>query len=198
MSYTLASEVQFELVVKKSRFIGYLIPCTDKSEAKGFIEKLKKQYPDARHVCSAFKCGAHTGLDDDGEPSGTAAKPMFQILQVQDLEQVLAVVVRYFGGIKLGAGGLIRAYGGTISECVKLAEKCPVIQYQQLCFSVPFALENKIRHYCEQSDITVDDVYYNQSNNVEFLLRVREEKIELIKDALSSLTLGQIEWSTGK
>ena len=159
-SYSLARPVEHEIVIKKSRFICYLEPCQSKAQAQQRIQEIRQQYPDARHVCSAFYCGTHTGLDDDGEPSGTAAKPMFQVIQMQHLRNTLAIVVRYFGGIKLGAGGLVRAYGGAVSEALKLTGKVPVIQLEQWRLRVPTALEHKVRHWLTQQQLTVQSIDY--------------------------------------
>ncbi|MHA3828817.1 IMPACT family protein [Mycoplasma sp. Z1473D] len=109
-----------ELIVKKSTFIGYLIPLNSKDEVKDIISKLKKEHKKARHVCHAYlikQNGVETaGFSDDGEPKNTAGKPIYDLINLKGIDNVLVVVVRYFGGIKLGAGGLIRAY----RECASL------------------------------------------------------------------------------
>ena len=109
--YQLAAPASFEIVIKKSRFIGMLFAAGSRAEAQVLLAGQRKQHPGACHVCWALVCDGDSGLDDDGEPSGTAAKPMYNVLMHKDLMNVLAVVVRYWGGIKLGAGGLTRAYG---------------------------------------------------------------------------------------
>ncbi|MFV8478497.1 IMPACT family protein [Mycoplasma sp. SK341A] len=109
-----------ELIVKKSTFIGYLIPLTSKDEVKDIIAQLRKEHKKARHVCHAYlinRNGAESaGFSDDGEPKNTAGRPIYDLITLKGISNVLVVVVRYFGGIKLGAGGLIRAY----RECASM------------------------------------------------------------------------------
>ncbi|MEG1327792.1 MAG: YigZ family protein, partial [Janthinobacterium sp.] len=106
MPFTIATPVHSELIIKKSRFIGCVQPMTDRASAQQVVNDLKAQHPGACHVCWALLAGGQSAAVDDGEPSGTAGRPMLDVLRHQDLEGVLATVVRYFGGIKLGAGGL--------------------------------------------------------------------------------------------
>ncbi|WP_445496185.1 IMPACT family protein [Photorhabdus sp. SF281] len=113
--------------IKKSRFITLLEHTCGVDEAKAFIQQIKAQYPDARHHCWAFVAGApddsqQLGFSDDGEPSGTAGKPMLSQLMGNNIGEITAVVVRYFGGIKLGTGGLVRAYGNSVQQALKLLE----------------------------------------------------------------------------
>lgn len=96
--------------IKKSKFIAYAFDVKTKEEAKKHINEVKEKYQDARHVCYAFLTSDGAGMSDDGEPSGTAGKPLFRLLELKKHNNKLVIVVRYFGGIKLGAGGLIRAY----------------------------------------------------------------------------------------
>lgn len=109
MPLTLAAPVHSELIIKKSRFIGCVQPMSDRAGAQKVVAALWAQHPGARHVCWALLAGGQSAAVDDGEPSGTAGRPMLDVLRHQDLEGVLATVVRYFGGVKLGAGGLVRA-----------------------------------------------------------------------------------------
>ena len=124
--YQLAAPATAEIEIKKSRFIGLLHPLTTRAEARVILSQLRTQHPNAVHFCWVLICDGDSGLDDDGEPSGTAARPMYNVLVHKDVFNVLAVVVRYWGGTKLGAGGLTRAYGQAISEAIKTAELIPV------------------------------------------------------------------------
>ena len=120
----LYKEGEAEISEKKSRFIAHIAPAQTEEEAQAFIEKIKKQYWDARHNCWAYSIGEKQPAlrcSDDGEPSGTAGKPMLEVLTGQELHNVVAVVTRYFGGIKLGAGGLTRAYSQAVAEALKEA-----------------------------------------------------------------------------
>ncbi|MBV2263288.1 MAG: YigZ family protein, partial [Thauera sp.] len=110
MPLTLAAPVHSERIIKKSRFIGCVQPMSDRAGAQKVVAALWDEHPGARHVCWALLAGGQSAAVDDGEPSGTAGRPMLDVLRHQDLEGVLATVVRYFGGVKLGAGGLVRAY----------------------------------------------------------------------------------------
>lgn len=116
---TVAGEGTHEIVIEKSRFICHLSRVSTEEEAQNFINHIKKQHWNATHNCSAYVIGENDQIqkaNDDGEPSGTAGVPMLEVLKKRNLKDTCAVVTRYFGGIKLGAGGLIRAYGKSVSE----------------------------------------------------------------------------------
>lgn len=118
-----------ETEIKKSIFIAHLVPVNSEEEAQKTLEGFRKQYKDATHNCYAWRIGTERVMEksgDDGEPSGTAGHPMLHVLQMQKLTNLLAVVTRYFGGIKLGAGGLTRAYSSTLADAVKEA---PIVLY---------------------------------------------------------------------
>lgn len=112
-----------EILINKSRFLCFIKHVIDKIDAENFVADIKKQYKDARHVCYAYRLTNTSKMSDDGEPSGTAGRPILQILEKQNLYNLAAVVVRYFGGIKLGAGGLLRAYSSAVTECLGNAKK---------------------------------------------------------------------------
>jgi uncharacterized YigZ family protein len=128
MPFSLACPAHHELVIKKSRFIACIEPVAGREEAQARVAKLKVEHPDAAHVCWALLAGGQSAANDDGEPGGTAGRPMLEVLRHQDLEGVMASVVRYFGGIKLGAGGLVRAYTDAVAQAVLHAEKIPLIR----------------------------------------------------------------------
>lgn len=119
----LKAHVTNEIIIKKSRFITHLFPLTNEEEISVILSSLRKQYPKATHYCTAYMLGNNGqfgGSNDDGEPAGTAGIPMLEVLKFNNLTNVLAVVIRYYGGIQLGAGGLIRAYSNSVSQAVKL------------------------------------------------------------------------------
>ncbi|MBR5954503.1 MAG: YigZ family protein [Methanobrevibacter sp.] len=126
---TIAKAVESEINVKKSQFICHLFPTKTKKESKEIILKVNEQYSDATHNCTAYIVSDGEGFDDDGEPGGTAGKPMINVLRKNDLHNVTAVVTRYFGGIKLGAGGLVRAYSKSVLEAINEAEIMEVELY---------------------------------------------------------------------
>src|SRR5690606_14116855 len=116
-----------ELLIKKSRFLGCVEPVSGREEALARVTDLRQQHPDARHVCWALMAGGHSAANDDGEPGGTAGRPMLEVLRHQELEGVLATVVRYFGGVKLGAGGLVRAYTDAVAQALAHADRVPLV-----------------------------------------------------------------------
>ena len=126
---TIAKPVQCEINVKKSQFICSLFPTKTKKESKEIIQKINKQYSDATHNCTAYIVSDGEGYDDNGEPGGTAGKPMINVLRKNDLHNITAIVTRYFGGIKLGAGGLVRAYSKSVMEAVGESEIIEVELY---------------------------------------------------------------------
>ena len=127
---TIKKAVQSEINVKKSQFICSLVPTRTKKESKEVIQKLNQQYAEATHNCTAYIASDGEGFDDDGEPGGTAGKPMINVLRKNELHNVTAVVTRYFGGIKLGAGGLVRAYSKSVMEAIGEAEILEIEEYE--------------------------------------------------------------------
>lgn len=126
---TIKKAIQSEINIKKSQFICTLVPTSSKAESKAVIKKLNEQYSDATHNCTAYIVNDGEGFDDDGEPGGTAGKPMINVLRKNELHNVTAVVTRYFGGIKLGAGGLVRAYSKSVMEAIGEAEILEIEEY---------------------------------------------------------------------
>lgn len=166
MSYTiLAAAVESTTEEKNSEFLTFLHPVTSREEAMVWVEHYRQQYPDAAHVCWAYVIGntrqpLTQAFSDDGEPSGTAGKPMLHVLTEREVGNALAVVVRYFGGVKLGAGGLVRAYSGAVSNAVNCATLEQVIPSQQLRIRVDFAREARVRHIITQYQGVILDVDY--------------------------------------
>jgi len=151
MPMTLSSPAHSELIIRKSRFIGCVQPMSDRAGAQAHVAALRALHPGAAHVCWALLAGGHSAAVDDGEPGGTAGRPMLDVLRHQDLESVLATVVRYFGGVKLGAGGLVRAYTGTIAQALLEADKIVLQRMLTLQCAVPYALEGVLRRSIEQA-----------------------------------------------
>ncbi len=145
MSLTLGAAAHSELNIRKSRFVGCVQPVQDRAGAQRIVAELRLQHPDATHVCWAFMAGGKSAANDDGEPGGTAGRPMLDVLRHHALEGVLATVVRYFGGIKLGAGGLMRAYTEAVAQALAGAPKLLLHQWRTLACDVPYALEGALR-----------------------------------------------------
>lgn len=141
--FTLTSAGRFEQDIKKSRFVAWAGPVNDEDEARRFIAA--HGAPDAGHNCWAFRVGALHRFNDDGEPGGTAGRPILQAIEGQDLDRVAVVVSRWFGGILLGTGGLVRAYGGTASSCLRAMAREPIIAFATLSIACAFADEARLR-----------------------------------------------------
>lgn len=189
--YQLAAPVTAEIEIKKSRFIGLLYPLTTRAEARVILAQLRTQHPNAVHFCWVLMCDGDSGLDDDGEPSGTAARPMYNVLVHKDVFNLLAVVVRYWGGTKLGAGGLTRAYGQAISDAIKLAELIPVEAMCERRFVLQFADESTLRRLCEQSEVTVLDAQYGDA--VTLLLKMKCSQADAFTRQAFDLLRGALE-----
>jgi uncharacterized YigZ family protein len=170
MPQTISSPAHSELVIRKSRFIGCVQPVANRVDAQQIVAELWARHPDATHVCWALMAGGHSAAVDDGEPSGTAGRPMLEVLRHQDLEGVLATVVRYYGGIQLGAGGLVRAYTDSVAKALLEAEKVPIIRLRALCCTVPYAQEGFLRREIEQAHANLLQVAHGEQVTFEFSL----------------------------
>lgn len=192
MSRTLAKPAFSEIVIKKSRFICCVLPMQDREAAHFFVEKLNAEHPGAAHVCWALLAGGHSAAVDDGEPSGTAGRPMLEVLRHQDLESVLATVVRYFGGIKLGAGGLVRAYTDSVAQALLTAEKITLQRLTTLACSVPYAMEGWIRREIIQANATLIQVQHQASVRLEW--QMPESESQVFIGHLNESGQGRIDW----
>ena len=161
---TIAKAVESEINVKKSQFICHLFPTKTKKESKEIILKVNEQYNDDTHNCTAYIVSDGEGFDDDGEPGGTAGKPMINVLRKNELHNVTAVVTRYFGGFKLGAGGLVRAYSKSVLEAINEAEILEVELYD--VYKLIF----------EYSDIKLADGEV-RNNNLEVIAKDYSDKV---------------------
>jgi len=139
---TLAEPAGFEEEIKKSRFVCYAARVDSVEEAQVFLESVRD--PQATHNCWAYKIGQQYRFSDDGEPGGTAGQPILRAIEGHGLDHVMAVVIRYFGGVKLGAGGLVRAYGGVTAECLRRARKMEIVPRTRLLVEIPYALSSKL------------------------------------------------------
>ena len=189
MSYqTLQQPVSARLEIKKSEFIAYAYSVMSREDAMFHVEQLRNQYPDARHWCWAYIIGdpnntTSAGFDDDGEPNGTAGRPILNVLQHKSIGNVIIIVVRYFGGIKLGAGGLTRAYAGSAQAAVDEMNLCPYVPMIQVKIQAEFATEAQCRYVVERLNGTIDDVAYNKQ--VLLTVTIAEQEIALLKTELA-------------
>jgi uncharacterized YigZ family protein len=186
-----------EVEAKKSRFIAYLERIESKDDAMALLERIRAEHPTAIHHCWAFIVGDPDGsnvmgMSDDREPHGTAGKPMLSVLAHKRIGDVAVIVVRYWGGTKLGTGGLVRAYSGAVQAAVDDAELEEKIETARLAFAVQFAVEPAVRRMLAEMDIPVTDVRY--SENVSFYLTVPADTKESLSARLSDLARGQIDF----
>jgi uncharacterized YigZ family protein len=192
MPQTLAAPVHHELVIKKSRFIACVQPMADRAGAQAVVGALKAQHPGATHVCWALLAGGHSAAVDDGEPSGTAGRPMLDVLRHQDLEGVLATVVRYFGGVKLGAGGLVRAYTDSVAQALLKADKVAIVHVRTLRCSAPYALEGLVRRELEAANASLLDVAHG--DDVAFEFAIAESEAAAFAAHLGEACHGRLSW----
>lgn len=189
---TVYKEAQAEIIEKKSRFIATVRPVDDEADAKAFIEDLRKKYWDASHNCFAYQIGERNEIQrfsDDGEPSGTAGRPILDVLKGEDIRNVIVVVTRYFGGTKLGTGGLVRAYGRSAKEGLTAAHIIEKICYQKVRVTVDYTLVGKIQYETLQAEHIIHDTVY--TDHVEFIVLVPINKVEGYRKIISEATNGQ-------
>jgi uncharacterized YigZ family protein len=187
--HTLAAPVGAEIEIRKSRFIALAAPVPDRAAALDIVERLRAEHPGAAHVCWALLAGGHSGMSDDGEPSGTAGRPILEVLRHHELDGVLGAVVRYFGGVKLGAGGLVRAYTDAIAAALKGAERIVRVPYAALIVEVDYASEARVRRWLAQQDYRLAASSHQALVRLE--LRVPAAECAAARDALRNLTGGQ-------
>ncbi len=192
MSFALASLVQSDFTVRKSRFIGCVEPCTGRGVALLRVAQLRAEHPGATHVCWALLAGGHSAANDDGEPGGTAGRPMLEVLRHQDLEGVLATVVRYYGGIQLGAGGLVRAYTDAVAQALLQADKTPITPQATLRCALPYAMEGWLRRALEHDADALLDVTHGSEVVATFRLPV--SRVAAFRDALNDTSQGRARW----
>jgi len=192
MAQCISSAVVSELIIKKSRFIGCAQPVPDRATAQAIVADLRAQHPGAAHLCWALMAGGHSAAVDDGEPSGTAGRPMLEVLRHQDLEGVLATVVRYYGGIQLGAGGLVRAYTDCVAQALKSAIKVPIVKVKTLHCAVPYALEGLLRREIESAGGALLSVKHGE--HVTFAFSLAETAADALVAHLNEAGQGRISW----
>ena len=175
---TIKENVQVEIVEKKSKFIANLFYVENTQEAENIIKEIRKKYFDSRHNCIAYRVIEEWQLveksSDDGEPSGTAGAPMLTILQKNNLVNVLIVVTRYFGGVLLGTGGLVRAYSNSLIQAIDSSIKVEKCFGQELEVELEYNEFDNFRYYCKNNKINIVDSQY--SENIICKIEIEEEK----------------------
>ena len=191
----LAATAEHLLLEKNSEFLTFLHPVDNRDAAMAWVAHYRAHYPDANHVCWAYIIGntrqpQTQAFSDDGEPGGTAGKPMLHVLTERELGNCLAVVVRYFGGVKLGAGGLVRAYSNAVSQAAGKAELRMVSPSVQLIVSVSFAFEARLRQLLQQYNAALDNVSY--SDKVTLSISLPQDAEQALSEQLINATAGAV------
>lgn len=174
---TIENEVNGEIVEKKSKFIANIFPIESEEEANLKLEEIRKKYRDARHHVFAYRIvNGNERASDDGEPSGTAGIPILEILRGMKLQNILVVVTRYFGGILLGTGGLVRAYSDSTKEALKSIKTKEKKLKRKYKIEIPYSYYDKITHFCRVNNYELIDSSY--SNMVVIFVVVEKNKVE--------------------
>ncbi|QHE53606.1 YigZ family protein [Pontibacillus sp. HMF3514] len=196
---TVKGEGSEQITIQKSRFIGYVKRTETEEEAKEFIQEIKKKHNDATHNCSAYLIGENDQIQkahDDGEPSGTAGVPMLEVLKKKGLKDTAVVVTRYFGGIKLGAGGLIRAYGSATSEALNTTGIVKRQLMRSMIVKADYNLLGKVENQLRSSSYILKRIEYLE--NVELDIYVEEGEEEEFTTWMVDLTHDQVEINQGE
>lgn len=196
---TIEKDGAFEIEIKKSRFICHLKRVENEEEAVAFIDSIKKEHAKATHNCSAYLIGDRDEVQrahDDGEPSGTAGVPMLEVLKKEELKNVAAVVTRYFGGIKLGAGGLIRAYGNAVSKTVAEIGLVEGSLQQEVQAEIEYPALGKVENLLRESTYTIKEILY--TDKVTFVCLVKEDQVEQFQADLIEWVNNQVEFEMGE
>lgn len=191
---TIKEDSYDEFVEKKSTFITHLVRVTSEEEAREFVQKMKKKHYDATHVCSCYVVGDNneiTRANDDGEPSGTAGAPMLDVLVKNEIKNVCATVIRYFGGTKLGTGGLVRAYGGGVINALKNATLVERKDALEIRLELDYSLNGKIEYEIEKTNFIVNNLEY--TDKIIYTIYVMEEDYESFQNWIANLTNGQFK-----
>ena len=185
---TLAADARFQQDVRKSRFVANAAPVADIDAALAFIARVSDR--SATHNCWAYRIGAQYRFNDDGEPAGTAGKPILLAIDGQSLDHVAVVVTRWFGGIKLGAGGLARAYGGSAAECLRLAPKSPLVVRVTVVVRCDFPAGAALRARLGDYD-AVKRHERSDGDGVELTVELPDERVAALADFVRNLTRGR-------
>ena len=182
-----------EITINKSRFIGYSMPINSEEEALDFIESIQIKHRDATHNVYAYVIGENSNIqrfNDDGEPSGTAGIPVLEVIKKEDLRNVVIVVTRYFGGVKLSGGGLIRAYTKSAKIGLDAGQIIDMTPHTNLLMNIDYTLYGRVENYLMSNDYTVDEVEFEQNVNIN--LSVETFNLESFINDMTNLTNGLI------
>lgn len=179
------NNIENEIIIERSKFITKLFKVNTEEEAKNILNNLNKKYSDSTHICYSYIVGNIKRFNDDGEPGGTAGMPILNVLENNNLNYILAVVIRYFGGIKLGAGGLVRAYSNSISECLKLVDIKELVDGYKIEINFNYNNVEQINYILKDLEI----VNKNFDNTITYEFLVSKEELSNIQNKLSGLII---------
>jgi uncharacterized YigZ family protein len=191
---TIESVAEFEVKIQGSRFIARALPVSTKASAERALDLIRREFPDATHHCYAYRIGSRGEIfrvNDDGEPSGTAGRPIQSAIDEARLSNILVVVVRYFGGTKLGTGGLVRSYAGAARSVIKRATIVTRYESEILIISFPHEFTGKVRHALSKFSVLVEQTRHDEQ--VHMKISVRRSRVETLKQDLLSVTSGNIQ-----
>ena len=192
---TLKQAASDEFIVNKSRFIGYACPCQTEEEALSFLKQIREKHRDATHNCYAYVIGENAGImrySDDGEPGGTAGLPMMEVIKARQVVNCCVVVTRYFGGVLLGAGGLVRAYSHGCAIALNAAQVVKMQLSQRLLLDVPYPLWDKVNYAMKSLPLLLEGTSFGAS--VEATVLIRVDDLEDVTSKLTALTDAKAEW----
>lgn len=192
---TIGTHAEFQEEIKGSRFLGWAARVDARADAEGRLDGLREAYPDASHVCFAYRIGPDRRFSDDGEPGGTAGRPIYEIILRRDLDHVLVAVVRWFGGTRLGTGGLARAYGGTAAKTLDRAGEREVADAVQWMVLVPFAHTDVVLRSLEGDPRVQLGAPSFRARGMCLQVTVASDAAEDIRRLLRDATRGDVEFA---
>ena len=192
MPYTLHAPVHSELIIKKSRFIGCVQPMADRAGAQAVVDALWRQHPGATHVCWALLAGGQSAAVDDGEPGGTAGRPMLAAIEAQGFDRVAVVVTRWYGGIQLGTGGLARAYGGSAAKCLQGGQHLERVQRQHGHCHLYFAELPLLKAQLAGLDALLQTEQYD-GEGAQLELAIPPAQLPTLQRLLADLSRGRVQ-----
>ena len=191
---TIANEFRTEYIIEKSRFIATIAPVSTEEEAQAFIQRISKEFWDATHNCTAYAIGPHQEQQrssDNGEPSGTAGKPMLEVLKKTAITNVAVVVTRYFGGIKLGAGGLIRAYSHSVAKAVQEGPKLLIAPRQIVSLTIDYSYFGSVERQLQTLGLPYQPSF---TDTISLEIYVEPNFVSDLETTITNLTGGNLLW----
>ncbi|KRC86463.1 thymidylate synthase [Achromobacter sp. Root83] len=191
MTHTLTAPCSYQEDIKKSRFAAYATPVSAVDDAMRFFAE--RGDPEATHNCWAYRIGQEYRFNDDGEPGGTAGRPILQAIEGQDMDRVAVLVVRWYGGVKLGAGGLVRAYGGCAANCLRLGDRTPIVDLATIRCACGFAELALLKSRLAQAGAAIQQEDFNEEG-VALCFTVPRTAIGELEHTVANITRGRSAW----